>query len=115
MSITDSVKVRDENLVDILESILNSPYINVLLRQFILTAFVKLASRTTTSQTQQQRILALLEGFSASQELEIQQRAVEFVNLYAQHSLIAGVLERMPPPEIKATVIGIGTCITATL
>jgi AP-1 complex subunit gamma-1 len=102
------IQVTDSDVVDILESILNSPYINTLLKQFILTALIKLIGRPTTGPAQQQRILRLLESFNSSQELEIQQRSVEYITLVSQHGIAAGVLERMPPPELKATVIGTG-------
>ena len=40
--------------------------------------------------------------------MEIQQRAVELASLFTLGSdLRAGVLERMPPPELKATVMGV--------
>jgi hypothetical protein len=41
--------------------------------------------------------------------LEIQQRSVEFANLLALGELKSGVLERMPAPELKATVMGYGS------
>jgi AP-1 complex subunit gamma-1 len=95
-------------LVDILDSILNSPYINTLIRQFVLTALIKLTGRPSTGSVQLKRIVSILESFSSNTDLETQQRAVEFINLFQQHGLSAGVLERMPPPELKATVIGTG-------
>lgn len=42
--------------------------------------------------------------------MELQQRAVEFASLFSLGELRVGVLERMPPPELKATVTGVGTC-----
>jgi len=39
--------------------------------------------------------------------LELQQRAVEFASLFALGEVRVGVLERMPPPELKATVMGV--------
>jgi len=43
-----------------------------------------------------------------SPELELQQRAVEFTSLFALGDVRVGVLERMAPPELKATVMGVG-------
>jgi AP-1 complex subunit gamma-1 len=57
---------------------------------------------------QKQRISGIISAFSASPELEIQQRAVEFTSLFTQGEIFVGVLERMPVPELKATVIGVG-------
>ena len=57
-----------------------------------------------------QRIAQILEGFSQSLELETQQRAVEYHALFdsSLSELRTGVLEEMPPPEVKATVVGVG-------
>lgn len=89
-------------------STLDSPYANYLTRQFVLTALTKLSSRATTSSAQQERIQSLLASYTTSPELEIQQRAVEFANLYNLGDIRSGVLERMPAPELKQTVIGVG-------
>lgn len=103
-------------MIDLLVSVLDSPYANYLIRQFVLTALTKMSGRYTTSAAQQQRIAALLDTYSTSPELEIQQRAVEFENLLQLGEVRFGVLERMPPPELKATVMGVGKLqpLTAT-
>lgn len=90
-------------------SILDSPYANFLIRQFVLAAITKMSSRPTTSHTQQERIATLIAGYTTNPELEIQQRSVEFANLLALGDLKSGVLERMPAPELKATVMGYGS------
>lgn len=102
-----SSQISDAELVDLLFSVLDSPYANYLTRQFVLTALTKISSRPTTSAVQQERIQALLATYTTSPELEIQQRAVEFANLYNLGEIRAGVLERMPAPELKQTVIGV--------
>lgn len=48
----------------------------------------------------------MLASFSSNLELEIQQRAVEFGSLFSKNDVKMGVLERMPPPEIRATIMG---------
>ena len=105
--------MTDSDLVDILELVLNSPYVNTLIRQFVLTAASKVSARLSelnpsTQSTQQDRIAVLLANFSSNLELEIQQRAVEFGSLFGMNDIKAGVLERMPPPEIRATMMGTG-------
>ncbi|KAH8116299.1 Adaptor protein complex AP-1 gamma subunit [Phellopilus nigrolimitatus] len=100
-------QASDSDMVDLLVSVLDSPYANYLIRQFVLTALTKMSGRPTTSVVQQQRISTLLDSYSTSLELEIQQRAVEFENLLQLGEIKFGVLERMPPPELKATVMGI--------
>ncbi|KAI0704275.1 Adaptor protein complex AP-1 gamma subunit [Cytidiella melzeri] len=99
--------VTDVELVDLLISTLDSPYANYLSRQFVLTAITKLSSRATTSVAQQERIQTLLASYTTSPELEIQQRAVEFANLHNLGDICSGILERMPAPELKQTVIGV--------
>lgn len=91
-----------------LVSILDSPYANYLTRQFVLTALTKISSRPTTTPAQQERIQNMLLSYTTSPELEIQQRAVEFASLFNLGEIRSGVLERMPAPELKATVLGVG-------
>lgn len=106
-------QVSDSDIVDLFEMVLNSPYANNLIRQFVLVAASKLSARLAESpnagtSTQQDRIAVILASFSSSLELEIQQRAVEFGSLFERNDIKAGVLERMPPPEIRATIMGTG-------
>ncbi|EUC60879.1 gamma-adaptin (adaptor HA1/AP1 adaptin gamma subunit), putative [Rhizoctonia solani AG-3 Rhs1AP] len=98
--------IQDSDIIDLQESVLQSSYVNALIRQFILTSLAKLSSRPAVSEPQKLRIFNILNGFATSTELEIQQRAVEFASLFSQVEIRGGVLEVMPPPEIKATVIG---------
>ncbi|KAJ7180533.1 adaptin N terminal region-domain-containing protein [Mycena filopes] len=104
----DSQKqVTDKDLIDLLVSILDSPYANQLTRQFVLTSITKISSRPMVSHVQQERVSELLAQYATSPELELQQRAVEFVSLFNLGDIKEGVLEKMPPPELKATVIGV--------
>ncbi|KAI9639440.1 adaptin N terminal region-domain-containing protein [Dioszegia hungarica] len=113
-SMEDGEEVKqatDASLVDLLDLVLNSPYTNTLTRQFVLTAAAKLSARlaelnTASASAEQDRIAVMLAGFSGNLELEIQQRAVEFGSLFSRGDVRAGVLERMPPPEIRATIMG---------
>ncbi|KAI0251471.1 Adaptor protein complex AP-1 gamma subunit [Lactifluus subvellereus] len=99
--------VTDVEVIDLILSILDSPYANYLTRQFVFAAITKISSRPTTSNKQQERIVAVFAGYTTNPELELQQRAVEFASLFSLGELRAGVLERMPPPELKATVTGV--------
>ncbi|THH32493.1 hypothetical protein EUX98_g1677 [Antrodiella citrinella] len=99
--------VTDVELIDLLISVLDSPYANYLTRQFVLTALTKISCRPTTSSAQQDRVQTLLASYTTSTELEIQQRAVEYASLFALGDVRSGVLERMPAPELKATVMGV--------
>ena len=101
--------VSDSDILDLMDSVLNSPYANATVRQFVLTSLTKIDSRSLTSAASRQRVLMMLSQFSTTPELEIQQRAVEFTSLLGQSKdVVEGVLERMPPPEIRQTLLGKG-------
>jgi AP-1 complex subunit gamma-1 len=104
---TTSEAVNEKDVIDLLERILVSPYTNTTIRQFVLTALTKLSTRFSQPD-QIARLSKALHQFDTSVELELQQRAIEFGKLLTLESVRGGVLERMPPPEIKATVMGTG-------
>jgi AP-1 complex subunit gamma-1 len=114
---TQQAHVTDSDIADLIISVLDSPYADQLTRQFTLAAITKLSSRTgSTTPAVQERIADILAQYSTNAELEIQQRAVEFASLYGLgEELRAGVLERMPPPELKATVMGVGVLFKTLL
>lgn len=76
----------------------------------MLTSLSKLSSRSTTSYGQQERIQNIVLTYTTNPELELQQRAVEFASLFNLGEVRSGVMERMPAPELKATVLGVGKC-----
>ncbi|KAI6010702.1 adaptin N terminal region-domain-containing protein [Pisolithus orientalis] len=86
-------QVSDKDILDLLLSTLDSPYANYLTRQFVLTSITKIASRPTMS--------------PAEQEHAAEDPCQEFASLFTLGDLKVGVLERMPLPEPKATVMGV--------
>jgi AP-1 complex subunit gamma-1 len=112
---TSQTKISDSDIADLILSTFDSPYANQVIKQFTLAAATKMASRTgSTSPAVAERIAAVLQSYTTNAELEIQQRAVEFTSLYALgEDIRSGVLERMPPPELKATVMGVGKSFVA--
>ncbi|CBQ68079.1 golgi adaptor HA1/AP1 adaptin gamma subunit [Sporisorium reilianum SRZ2] len=98
-------EVQPKDVVDLLSSVLDSPYVNGLIRQFVLTSLAKLHTRLSDA-SQQSRIEQIIASFESSVEVEIQQRSVEFATLLKRSDIREGVLESMPPPEIKQTVLG---------
>lgn len=106
MKLTDT-QVTDVEILDLLETVLHSPYSNPTSRQLVLASITKISSRPRTTEPTRQRILQILQSYETSTELEIQQRSVEFAALFAQTGIRAGVLEEMPPPEVKSTVVGV--------
>lgn len=92
--------VKEHEIVDLFSSILNSSYATQIATEYIITSLMKLTTRFTDP-AQIDRIRRLLAGNSASLDVEIQQRAVEYGNLFAHDAIRRGVLEKMPPPQIK--------------
>ncbi|KDN40172.1 putative golgi adaptor HA1/AP1 adaptin gamma subunit [Tilletiaria anomala UBC 951] len=100
-------EVKPKDIVDLLDALLNSPYINSHIRQYILTALAKLTSRIGSSDAPQiQRVQQILRSFDSTVEVEIQQRSVEYSALLRRPDISEGVLESMPLPEVKATIVG---------
>ncbi|KAL8964126.1 MAG: hypothetical protein Q9183_004680, partial [Haloplaca sp. 2 TL-2023] len=93
-------EVRESDIVDLFTTILNSSYSTQIVTEYIITSAMKLTSRLQET-AQLDRIRRLLSGRTADLSVEIQQRAVEYGNLFAYDEIRRGVLERMPPPEIR--------------
>ncbi|KAH8921390.1 Adaptor protein complex AP-1 gamma subunit [Atractiella rhizophila] len=99
-------EVRESDVMDLVETIVGSPYSNPMIRQYGVMTVTKLSTRFSSDPVQLNRIKAILSKYETSLEVELQQRSVEFEHLLNLDSLRVGLLERMPPPELKATVMG---------
>ncbi|KAI9884086.1 MAG: hypothetical protein M1823_004135 [Watsoniomyces obsoletus] len=93
-------EVQEHDLVDLFSTILNSSYATQTVSEYIVTALIKLTTRLNDP-SQIDRIRRILQTHSTSLDVEIQQRAVEYTNLFGYDQIRRGVLERMPPPEIR--------------
>lgn len=93
-------EVKEHEVVDLFSTILNSSYANQISTEYIITSLMKLTTRFSDP-AQLDRIRRILQSHSASLDVEVQQRAVEYGNLFAYDQIRRGVLEKMPPPEIK--------------
>ncbi|EUC32959.1 hypothetical protein COCCADRAFT_5417 [Bipolaris zeicola 26-R-13] len=93
-------EVRESDVVDLFETILNSSYAGLIVQQYIITASMKLTTRLSDP-AQIERLRRLLQRYSANLDVEIQQRAAEYGNLFGHDQIRRGVLEKMPPPEIR--------------
>ncbi|CEJ54347.1 Putative Ap-1 complex subunit gamma-1 [Penicillium brasilianum] len=93
-------EVRESDIVDLLTNILNSTYANQTVVEYIITATMKLTTRLSDP-AQIDRLRRLLSSRTADLSVEIQQRAVEYSNLFGYDQIRRGVLERMPAPEIR--------------
>lgn len=63
-----------------------------------MTSIMKLSARLNDP-TVLHRIQGILQRHMSSMEVEIQQRAVEYSNLFSYENIRPAVLERMPVPE----------------
>lgn len=92
-------EVKQSEVVDLFSTILNSSYATQIATEYIITSLMKLSTRFTDP-AQIDRIRRILQNNSASLDVEVQQRAVEYGNLFGYDAIRRGVLEKMPPPQI---------------
>lgn len=93
-------EVKESDIVDLFETILSSSYAGLIVQQYVVTASMKLTTRLNDP-AQIERLRRLLHRYGANLDVEIQQRAVEYGNLFGHDQIRRGVLEKMPPPEIR--------------
>ncbi|KAK0510081.1 hypothetical protein JMJ35_007475 [Cladonia borealis] len=93
-------EVKESDIVELFTTILNSAYSSQIVTEYIITSAMKLTARLKDP-SQIDRIRRLLSNRTSDLSIEIQQRAVEYGNLFAYDDIRRGVLERMPPPEIR--------------
>ncbi|KAK1833352.1 adaptin N terminal region-domain-containing protein [Podospora conica] len=93
-------EVKEHEIIDLFSTILNSSYATQVTTEYIITALIKLTTRLSDP-AQVERVRRLLQTHQTSLDVEVQQRAVEFGNLFAYDQIRRGVLEKMPPPQIK--------------
>lgn len=117
---TAMTQVQATDVLDLFDKVASSPYSSTTIRQYIIVAATKFSTRLDEASSVvdpgslRQRILRMVEKYQTSVELELQQRSVELGVLLSSFdpTMQHGVLERMPPPELKASVMGTGTPIT---
>lgn len=93
-------EVKEHDIIDLFSTILNSNYATQVTTEYIVTALVKLTTRLS-DQAQVDRVQRILQFHQTSLDVEVQQRAVEYGNLFSYEQIRRGVLEKMPPPQIK--------------
>jgi AP-1 complex subunit gamma-1 len=93
-------EVKEYEIIDLFTSILNSSYGTQVTTEYIVTALMKLSTRFVEP-AQIEKVRQLLQNHQTSLDVEVQQRAVEYSNLFSYDNIRRGVLEKMPPPQIK--------------
>lgn len=92
--------MKESDIVDLFETIRTSIYATPAITEYLLNALVKLTTRFQQT-AQISRIRSILSQNTSNLNVEIQQRAVEYENLFQFDDIRRGVLERMPAPEIR--------------
>lgn len=93
-------EVKESDIVDLFTNVLNSTYASQTVVEYIITSSIKLTVRMSDP-AQIERLRLFLSKQTADLSVETQQRAVEYTNLFGYDQIKRGVLERMPPPEIR--------------
>ncbi|KAI9833012.1 MAG: hypothetical protein M1819_003844 [Sarea resinae] len=93
-------EVKESDIVDLFLTILNSSYATQVVTEYIITSSMKLTTRLSDP-AQIDRLRRLMTSNGTNLDIEIQQRAVEYGNLFGYDQIRKGVLEKMPPPEIR--------------
>ncbi|KAI9597660.1 AP-1 complex subunit gamma-1 [Syncephalis fuscata] len=92
--------ISEKDVADMLDTIVTGPYATTTVREYALTAAVKLTGRFQSTNVLK-RLQQLVERYKTSLDMEIQQRAVEYAALIGLGDIRSAVLERMPVPEFK--------------
>lgn len=104
--------VEEHEVVGLFSKILNSSYASQVTTEYIVTALMKLTTRLSEA-AQTERIRRILQSHQTNLDVEVQQRAVEYGNLFGYDEIRSGVLEKMPPPQIKEESRVLGAAATS--
>uniref|UniRef100_A0A8C0FIU7 AP-1 complex subunit gamma n=1 Tax=Bubo bubo TaxID=30461 RepID=A0A8C0FIU7_BUBBB len=99
----EPIQVTEDEVLDILESVLISNMSASVTRGYALTAIMKLSTRFTCTVNRIKKVVSI---YGSSIDVELQQRAVEYNALFKKYDhMRPALLERMPVME-KATTNG---------
>ncbi|KRT82627.1 hypothetical protein AMK59_3340 [Oryctes borbonicus] len=94
----DMVRPTEDEVIEVYQRLLWSPQNSATTKQYTLLSLTKLSTRFINSNPKIQQIVS---SFCSSLHIELQQRGVEFTQLFGKHgNLRAALLERMPPMEL---------------
>lgn len=95
---SDIVRVSEDELLDVYQRLLWSPQNTIVTKQYTLLSLTKLSTRFRSNV---ERIRQMVQQFGSHLHIELQQRGVEFTQLFNSHAhLRPALLERMPPMEV---------------
>uniref|UniRef100_T1JMF6 AP-1 complex subunit gamma n=1 Tax=Strigamia maritima TaxID=126957 RepID=T1JMF6_STRMM len=96
----EGIKVTEDEVTDLYQKILTSNQTSLITKEYVLMSLMKLSARFKNSVPTIQR---LVDFFGSHLNVELQQRSVEFSQLFRKYShLRHDLLERMPPMECKS-------------
>lgn len=100
-NLSDDKKVTDDVLVDYLLNLANLKNDNPTLISYILTSSLKLSSKVGGAA--KSKLRAFIESKTKAIDLNIQIKAISYSVIFSEpDSIKQGLLDRMPPPPIKA-------------
>ncbi|XP_017326855.1 AP-1 complex subunit gamma-like 2 [Ictalurus punctatus] len=109
----EPMQVTEDDVLDALETVLQSHMSASATRGFALTAIMKLSTRITANVD---RIRSIVSIYCSCIDLELQQRAVEYNALFKKYDHIrAAVLERMPAVEKNSPISTSGDVIRESI
>lgn len=98
----DVIQLGEDDVIALYQTILWSIHISTVTKQYALMSITKLSTRFTAGVP---KIQEVIDAFGSDHDVELQQRAVEFGQLFRGHShLRKPLLEPMPPMERDKTM-----------
>ncbi|XP_022337173.1 AP-1 complex subunit gamma-1-like isoform X1 [Crassostrea virginica] len=90
----EPVQVSEDEVIDVIEKVLTHNYSTEVSREYALTSLMKLSSRFRIAVG---RVKAVIDAYGGSTHVELQQRSVEYSNIFSRYeNLRSALLEPMP-------------------
>lgn len=90
----EPVQVSEDEVIDVLEKVLTHNYSTEVSKEYAMTSLMKLTSRFRTSVG---RVKAVIDAYGGSTHVELQQRSVEYSNIFTKYeNMRSALLEPMP-------------------
>uniref|UniRef100_U5EPQ6 AP-1 complex subunit gamma n=1 Tax=Corethrella appendiculata TaxID=1370023 RepID=U5EPQ6_9DIPT len=92
---------NESEIVDFYQKLLWSPSVSVITKQYALVSLAKLSTRIS-SKEEEQKTKQIVEAFGSHLNIDLQQRGVEFSQLFRDYSHMRNaLLEKMPKMQIN--------------
>lgn len=95
----EPIQVTEDEVLDVLEKVLTTPQSSQITKDYAINAIMKLSIRFSSTLS---RIKGFINKYSDHLDMELQQRAVEYVTIFSKHDKMrGGIFERMPTMTSK--------------